>query len=125
MITLQLNIGAQVIELSEGGELVASLTFAEATRKGIRCVPAFKEVERQVEASNPDGTKRTQREVHQEIDLEDSVLPDLSALSAERGTMPGELRTGTTVQLPCIVVSRKGKKVADVMLPFDEDDLEE
>jgi hypothetical protein len=106
MIEIQVNEPSQTLDLLEGGEVLSCLSYAEATRGGFRCVVEFQYVEV--------GGEFTQKNV--------SPTPDVSLLTATRSEMSVTKRDGTVIQVPSVVVSKSGKRIAEVMLPFELDE---
>lgn len=100
------NKEEQTLDILEDGSVLAKLSFAEATRWGLRCV-----------VEHLDVRDDSGEVISQEVIM---TVPDLSAVRVERGMMTVSLRTGEPLELPCLTVFRGQTKVGDVMLPYDE-----
>lgn len=103
MISIQVNEVSQSLDFSESGELLCSLSYAEATRNGVRCLVDYIFVE------GPDGVTQKNQ----------APPPDISSLQAEHSKMGVTTRDGGAFQVPCVQLLRSGKKVLDIMLPFE------
>ena len=104
MISIQVNEVSQNLDFSESGGLLCSLSYAEATRNGIRCLVDY------IFVDGPDGevTQKNQ-----------APSPDISKLSAEHSKMDVTTRDGRTSPVPCVQLLKSGKKILDIMLPFE------
>lgn len=102
MISIQVNEISQNLDFFESGELLCSLSYAEATRNGVRCLVDY------IFVDGPDGVTQKNQ----------APSPDISKLHAEHSKMGITTRDGA-LDVPCVQLLKSGKKVLDIMLPFE------